>query len=78
MKNSDFRGMLGASSIGLVFVFSIIIGTGMGYWLDKQFNTKPVLTIIFMILGIISGLKNAWMFIKRSGAMDDIKDEERD
>ena len=44
-----------ASSLGLTMVFSIVIGLVIGIWLDKFFNTKPYLTISFIILGIISG-----------------------
>ncbi len=58
--------MLEASSIGLVFVFSIVIGALMGVWLDKKLGTAPYITLAFIILGFISGVKNAWYFIKKS------------
>lgn len=66
----NIGNMLAASSIGIVFVVSIVIGTLFGVWLDSKFNTKPIFTLFFMCIGIASGVKNAYMFIKRSGALD--------
>jgi ATP synthase protein I len=58
--------MIPASSIGLVFVLSIVIGTLIGVWLDAQFDTKPWLTLFFLAIGIASGIKNAYMFYKKA------------
>lgn len=63
--------LLHASSVGTSFAFSIIIGTAMGWWLDKQFGTKPWLTIFFMLCGIAAGFKNMIYFTKKSGIFDD-------
>jgi len=68
--SSEARPMLAASSIGIVFVASIVIGTLFGVWLDGKFNTKPWLTLFFLGIGIAAGVKNAWHFIKKSGALE--------
>ncbi|MGA1861817.1 AtpZ/AtpI family protein [Deferribacter thermophilus] len=65
--NKKMRSFLNASSIGISVVAAILIGTAMGLYLDKVFNTKPYLTIVFMILGIVAGFKNILYFIKRTG-----------
>ena len=70
----EIRQMLPASSIGLVFVISIVIGTLIGVWLDGKLGTKPYLTIFFMLLGVASGVKNAYHFVKKSGMLE--KDDE--
>lgn len=72
--HKEFRSMLEASSIGLVFVISIVIGALIGVWLDGKFGTKPYLTIFFLLLGVASGVKNAWFFIKKSMNMEDEDD----
>lgn len=46
------------SSVGLMFPASIIVGLTLGYLLDKFFKTFPYLTIIFTVLGIVSGFYN--------------------
>jgi ATP synthase protein I len=46
-----FQGGYRASSIGMVLVFSILIGFGIGYWLSTVFNSN-----IFIVLGLIVGI----------------------
>ncbi len=62
----DMRSLWNASTIGLAFVTSIIIGSAMGYYLDMWLGTKPYLFFFFMIMGIIAGFKNAFHFLKRT------------
>ena len=62
----EMRTMMPASSIGLVFVISIVIGALIGVWLDGKLGTKPWLTIFFIIIGVASGVKNAYMFYKKA------------
>lgn len=64
--DGSLRSLLNASTIGLAFVTSIFIGTGIGYFLDEYFGTKPYLLLFFMIMGIISGFRNAYYFLKRT------------
>ncbi|MDR2401109.1 MAG: AtpZ/AtpI family protein [Deferribacteraceae bacterium] len=68
------RSLLAASSIGLVFVASIVIGTLIGVWLDGKFDTKPYLTLFFIFIGIAAGVKNVIYYIKKSGACEKIDD----
>ena len=70
-KGKEFNSLLAASSIGLVFVISIVLGSMAGWWLDGKFGTKPYLTIFLMILGIIAGFQNMWRFIKKANIFDD-------
>ncbi|MEN6372195.1 MAG: AtpZ/AtpI family protein [Armatimonadota bacterium] len=58
IDNKDYKWMRKAalaSSIGFVLVFSIVIGWGIGSWLDKLFGTSPWLMLIFTFMGIIAG-----------------------
>jgi ATP synthase protein I len=74
MKKSDtdkfIKRMANASSVGTSLAFSILIGAGLGWWLDKVFDTKPWLFLIFMVLGIIAGFKNMIYFIKKTNLYD--------
>lgn len=69
--NKSTSKLLHASSIGLSFGLSIAIGTGMGLWLDKYFGTKPWLTGIFMVCGIIAGFKNMIYFMRKAGVFEE-------
>lgn len=47
--------------LGLQLAVTVTVMVFIGIWLDGQFNTKPVLTIIFAFLGIFAGM---YTFIK--------------
>jgi F0F1-type ATP synthase assembly protein I len=36
--------------------FSVLAGTVVGYVLDEIFETAPVLTIIFLFVGLVGGV----------------------
>jgi ATP synthase protein I len=41
------------SGIGWFVVGSIGAGVGVGWWLDRQFGTEPVLLLAGLLLGVI-------------------------
>lgn len=46
------------STIGLAFVFALVLGFGGGYWLDLRLGTKPVLSLAGFVLGLAAGVLN--------------------
>jgi ATP synthase protein I len=52
------------SSIGAAFklstelVSAVLVGTIIGFILDKTFDTKPWLILIFFFIGVIAGITN--------------------
>ena len=46
------------ASLGMSVALSIFIGLGLGLWLDKKFDTKPVLMFVGLLFGIIAGFSN--------------------
>ena len=54
------------STIGLSVALAIFIGLGIGLYLDKRFGTSPILTLIFLVLGIAAGYRNIGLAIKKS------------
>ena len=46
-------------------VASTFIGLAMGYYLDRWLDTSPWLTLIFLLLGIISGFRNIYILTER-------------
>jgi ATP synthase protein I len=47
--------------LGLQLAVTVTIMVFIGVWLDGQFNTNPILTIVFAFLGVFAGL---YTFIK--------------
>jgi ATP synthase protein I len=64
-------------SIGLHLVSGIIVGTFIGYMLDKYFNSSPWLTIIFFFLGIIAGFYNMYKDAKRYIAKEEKENQDQ-
>jgi len=54
------------SSLGLQVALSIVIGLGLGYYLDRKFGMQPWLTLIGIALGIAAGYRNIGLAIKKS------------
>ena len=47
-----------ALKISTELVAAVFIGFIIGYLLDNWFDTKPLLTICFFILGVVAGILN--------------------
>jgi ATP synthase protein I len=66
-KRRQARWLLEASSIGWMFPIAILLGVGIGWWLDKTFGTKPWMTIVFGAFGVVAAFINLF----RIGMSDD-------
>jgi ATP synthase protein I len=49
---------LNQSTLGLTFAFSVLIGFGIGFGLDRLFHTRPWLMLVFSALGLAAGFVN--------------------
>jgi len=54
------------STIGMSFVFALILGFGAGFWLDGVLVTKPWLSFIGFFLGLAAGVLNVYRVLKLS------------
>ena len=52
--------------LGLVIISCILVGLGIGMFLDRLFKTNGVFLVIFLIMGIIAGFMNAYKDITRT------------
>jgi F0F1-type ATP synthase assembly protein I len=62
-RKETFRQLALYSQAGMSFVFSILIGFGMGWILDHKVfagKTAPWLTFIFFGFGVAAGFKGLW------------------
>lgn len=46
------------STIGLAFVFALVLGFGAGLWLDHRLNTSPWLSLLGFAMGLAAGVLN--------------------
>jgi ATP synthase protein I len=64
-KGFDFRKISELSSVGLLLPSSIVVGLFFGYFLDKWLGTHPWMLLIFLVLGIVSGLMSLFRALKK-------------
>ena len=69
-KRNLFQDKKNQSSIGAAFkmstelVSAVAVGTIIGFILDKTFDTKPWLILIFFFVGVIAGIINVFRSAK--------------
>ena len=54
-----------ALKISTELVAAVVVGSTIGFILDSWFDTKPLLTICFFILGVAAGILNVFRSAKR-------------
>lgn len=52
-------------SLGLSFVFAVVIGTAFGWWLDRITGWSPVCLLLFFFLGLAAGFRNVWVVTRK-------------
>ena len=72
-KREAFTGLMTYGTLGIEMGVSLAIGLGIGYVIDRWLNTSPVFTIIFMIFGLVAGMRRLYALWKRIE-----KEDERD
>ena len=60
-NNDPDRSWMMYIGLGTQLAATVVLMVLLGVWLDGKFNTRPVLTVIFSFLGVVSGMYN---FIK--------------
>ncbi len=66
-RGGSLRGIGDFASAGITMVVSTFVGLAIGIYLDKFFDTKPWLMLIFLLFGIAAGFKSLYMVVKRYG-----------
>ncbi len=77
-KRQLYKSLGFLSSIGISLVVSILIGLAMGYYLDQWLDTRPVFTLIMLLIGIISGFRNIYILTKRELQRQQLEEEQID
>ena len=58
-KNKRGKQISIAMRLSTELVVASIVGAILGWYIDKWLNTKPIFFIIFLLLGVVSGVKTA-------------------
>jgi len=75
-KDRKLIRMIGVlSTVGLTMVFATMIGLYIGMKLDKWLGTSPWLAALFLLIGIIAGFRNLFVYAKKS--QDDLDNQKK-
>lgn len=70
-EHSSDGSMLGmAWRLSTELIVSVLVGTGLGYGLDKLFGTSPWILLVGMGFGFAAGIKAVLRTADRMNAMD--------
>lgn len=58
------KNYVSLSTVGIMFVVCVMLGYGIGYYLDKFFHTSPYLMLLFTVLGMIAGFLELYKVVK--------------
>jgi len=72
-RKAFFRELAKYSALGFEMALSVVIGMGIGYYLDRWLGTGPWLMFVWIGLGFAAGVRSLYRAAVRSG-----KDLERD
>ncbi len=53
--------------VGVELVASMIVGVGIGWYLDRWLHTSPLFLVVFVFLGGAAGIANVWRMMKPKG-----------
>lgn len=62
----QIRNVGAISTVGLSFVFAIVIGVWVGRVLDGWLHTGPLFFIVFFFLGLAAGILNVFRTVQRA------------
>ena len=57
-----------AVELPFVLVAMVVIGGGIGYWLDSRFHTSPLFLLLLGALGFAAGVRELMRRLSRSGS----------
>lgn len=60
-------------TVGLSFVLALVMGFGVGYWLDARLQTKPWLTFLGFFVGLAAGVLNVYRVMSKAQAAERAK-----
>ena len=72
-ENTDKKGIFlgNAFKLGTELIAAVIVGTIIGFILDNWFDTKPLLIIVFFLLGAAAGIMNVFKAAKKMQGKED-------
>ncbi len=75
-KRQLYKSLGFLSSVGISLVASILIGLAMGVYLDRWLDTRPLFTLIMLLIGVISGFRNVYILTTRELKRQELEEQQ--
>src|SRR5660398_175374 len=76
-RKTFFRELGKYSALGVEMALAVVIGMGIGYYLDRWLGTGPWLTVVWIGLGFAAGVRSLYRAAVRAGKAQERDEEER-
>lgn len=74
LKSFSAQDHVAITTLGLEFAVAEILGVGLGFWLDKKYQSSPWLLVAGAVVGFMLGMYIVW---RRAKDMEREKKDER-
>jgi ATP synthase protein I len=75
-KREAFTSFLTYGTLGLEMGLCVAIGLAMGFYLDRFFKTAPILTLVFLVFGLVAGMKRLYELWKKAERESEVEDKD--
>ncbi|MDE3229244.1 MAG: AtpZ/AtpI family protein [Chloroflexota bacterium] len=62
-RASDWAAFALVGQVGLTISFSLLIGIGIGLFIDSKLHSSPIATLIGLLLGLAAGIYGVYRLI---------------
>jgi len=70
MSGRQVSASMRLAAAGMTLAFCVVIGAGIGYWLDNHFKTTWW-TPVWAIIGVIAGFRELILAVNQANRADD-------
>jgi predicted F0F1-ATPase subunit len=60
---NDWTALALLGQVGLMIVVPMLLGVGLGLFVDRQFHTTPIATLIGLLLGLAAGVYGVYRLV---------------
>jgi len=60
-------------TVPLILGLSPVVGCAIGWALDRVFGTKPLFTVLLLVIGFAAGIRETWDLVRRASSEEDRK-----
>ena len=70
-RGRTLRSLGALSAVGISFVLAVVIGTALGYILDRWLGTSPWLFLLCFVLGLAAGMRTVFRTVAAISRQDE-------